>query len=226
MFDAELILFDLDGTLIDSGADIAKSVNLLREARSLEPLPSTLIESFVGNGVRRLLRRAFPEVIDAAEDDTDARSRLDELHKAYREIYRDHLLDETRMFPGVEGALRRLSGRVPMAVLTNKPFRETEMILDGLSMSGFFDEVGGGDTFPRKKPDPIGAETLLAKFGVRSEGTIMVGDSLVDRGLAESARLPFCLVTYGLGSSAVPREGCHWVVDDLEAWSKQLVEPH
>jgi len=222
---ADLILFDLDGTLIDSGADIAKSVNLLRRSESLPPLATPVIESFVGNGVRRLLRRAFEETLSPIQDETNRRRRLDALHEAYRATYQAHLLDQTRMFPGVEEALNTLRGRIPMAILTNKPFRETEMILEGLSMSAFFDEVCGGDTFARKKPDPIGAETLLARFGVTAPNGIMVGDSIVDQGLAESANLPFCLVTYGLGSSAVTTNRCRWVVDDLSSWSQRLVAP-
>lgn len=218
----ELIIFDLDGTLIDSGPDIAASVNLLRESESLTRLRLDVIESFIGNGVRRLLERAMHDVLEPLSA-TRANERLDELQSAYRAIYQQHLLDETRMFPGVEHALATLKDHVPMAVLTNKPYLETEMILDGLAMNEYFEEVCGGDTFERKKPHPVGIQTLLAKFGIDSNDAVMVGDSIVDQQTAINGRVPFCLVTYGLGSSSVPSEECAYVVDDLGPWSQEMV---
>lgn len=186
----KLVIFDLDGTLIDSAEDIANSVNEVRAQLALAPLPIPVIESYIGNGVRVLLERALdgcdPDVLERGND-------------AYLPIYRRRLLDKTKPYPGVSSALERLAapGRT-LAVLTNKPVLESVMILEGLNLDRHFASVYGGDSFPRKKPDPTGVYRLIEQAGAQPSETLFVGDSSVDLETARNAGVACCLVTYGI----------------------------
>jgi phosphoglycolate phosphatase len=185
-----LVVFDLDGTLVDSAEDIARSVNELLSDLGRPTLPHERIVSYVGNGVHRLLERsmggAAPEEIGAAV-------------APYLSIYRRRLLDHTRPYPGVIEALEALRGGPTLAVLTNKPVSESIAILEGLGLRRYFRAVYGGDSFARKKPDPIGILHLLEETGSTREETLLVGDSAVDAETARRASVRSCLVTYGPG---------------------------
>ncbi|MGH9614699.1 MAG: HAD hydrolase-like protein, partial [Bryobacteraceae bacterium] len=157
-----LLIFDLDGTLIDSKLDLAHSVNATLDHFGLPQLSHELINSYVGNGSPVLMRRALgPEASEA-----EVQRALD----WFLDYYRDHMLDYTRTYPGVMEALETLREKgVLMAVLTNKPVRFSEGILDGLKLSGYFFRVYGGNSFDQKKPHPIGIETLLRESGESPE---------------------------------------------------------
>ena len=154
-----LLVFDLDGTLINSKDDLVKSVNAVRRRLGLEPLPEETVASYVGRGVVVLMRRALGEEASEAEV-----AQAVEFFLAY---YREHMLDHTVAYPGVREALEALRPR-PMAVLTNKPVKFSQAILAGLRLDRYFTHVYGGNSFPQKKPDPIGLLTLMRNNGVEA----------------------------------------------------------
>jgi phosphoglycolate phosphatase len=202
----KLIIFDLDGTLVDSGEDIARSVNELLERSQRPNLPHSRIQSYVGDGVRKLLERSLGEASDA---------ELARAEALYLSIYRRRLLETTRPYPGVVPALKALHRERPLAVLTNKPVMESLGILEGLDLRRYFRAVYGGDSFARKKPDPIGVRFLQAEAGADADETLLVGDSTVDLSTARNAGIRSCLVRYGLGPRNEATEHPDIVVDDL-----------
>jgi phosphoglycolate phosphatase len=203
-----LVIFDLDGTLVDSKLDLVHSVNAARGLMDLPPISGELVSSYVGNGAPVLMRRALgPE---ASEADV---ARGLEFFLTY---YRAHMLDNTRLYPGVKEALDRLrDAGVKMAVLTNKPVRFSRSIVEGLGLKQHFFQIYGGNSFEQKKPDPIGIETLLGESGLARERTIMVGDSGVDVQTARNAKVQSCGVSYGFQPESFVEYPPDLVVDDL-----------
>jgi phosphoglycolate phosphatase len=192
-----LIVFDLDGTLIDSRRDLANATNALLVECGAEPLAEERIGRMVGDGAATLVARAF---------DASGVTRPPDALERFLAIYSAHLLDHTQPYPDVPEVLDQLANRVNLAVLTNKPLESTRRILDGLSLARYFapDAVIGGDgPFPRK-PDPAGLCHLMARSGARPGHTLMVGDSLIDVRTARAAAAPVCLVRYGFGFDALP----------------------
>jgi phosphoglycolate phosphatase len=195
--DYRLIVFDLDGTLIDSRRDLANATNALLVECGAAPLSEERIGGMVGDGAATLVARAFAAV------DIDRPS--DALERFLR-IYGDHLLDHTRPYPGIREALDHLRSRRQLAVLTNKPLASTRRILDGLSLASYFPPaavVGGDGPFPRK-PDPAALCHLAAQADVPLRDTLLVGDSAIDWRTARAAGVAACLVRYGFGFDGVP----------------------
>ncbi len=213
-----LVIFDLDGTLIDSKLDLVHSVNAARGLMNLPPISDALVSSYVGNGAPVLMRRALgPE---ASEADV---ARGLEFFLAY---YRAHMLDNTRLYPGVREALDRLRDTgAKMAVLTNKPVRFSRSIVEGLGLTKHFFQVYGGNSFEQKKPDPIGIETLLRESGLAREGTIMVGDSGVDIQTARNAKVQACGVSYGFQPETFAEYPPDFVVDDMRELVEHVLRP-
>jgi phosphoglycolate phosphatase len=201
-----LLIFDLDGTLIDSRLDLVHSVNATLEHMGRATLPHELIESYVGNGVAVLIQRALGE--------NPPQEEIDRGQTFFLSYYREHMLDNTVMYPGVLEALEGLRGR-EMAVLTNKPVRFSEEILAGLGIAKFFRFVYGGNSFASKKPDPEGANALLRDFSVPCEEAMMVGDSAVDVRTARNAGIFACGVTYGLGMESMRADPPDLMLDSL-----------
>jgi len=187
----ELLVFDLDGTLIDSKLDLALSVNATRADAGMQPIDHELIYSYVGNGAPMLIRRSLgPDVTDEQAEKG--------LLFFYR-YYNEHMLDNTCLYPGVrEGLDRLLAGGSRLAVLTNKPVRFSGEIVSRLGLEAHFEKVYGGNSFDTKKPDPYGLNLLLAELSVSKERSLMVGDSWVDVLTARNAEVTSCGVTYGL----------------------------
>lgn len=205
----DLLIFDLDGTLIDSKLDLAHAVNATRAHLQLPPLEHELIYSYVGNGAPVLIRRALgPEASD------ELVQQALEFFLAY---YRDHMLDYTVLYPGVRETLAKLdSGGRRLAVLTNKPVRISAAILDGLDVGKHFFRVYGGNSFEQKKPHPVGIETLLRESGARKERTLMVGDSAVDIQTARNAGIPCCGVTYGFQPESLAADPPDFLIDRMD----------
>jgi phosphoglycolate phosphatase len=201
-----LLIFDLDGTLIDSQADLALSVNATRERLGLSPLATPVIASYVGQGVSILVRKALQG--EAPEEEIE---NAISFFKAY---YRRHMLDHTVMYPGVLEALDALSDRT-LAVLTNKPVNFSRGILEGLGMLSRFSFVYGGDSFDRKKPDPVGVLRMMQDTGRSPSETLMVGDSDVDVETGRNAGIWSCGVSYGIGSKSLENAGPDFMVDNL-----------
>ncbi|MBI2956228.1 MAG: HAD-IA family hydrolase [Acidobacteria bacterium] len=188
-----VFIFDLDGTLIDSKLDLALSVNATRARFTFLPLPYEQIYSYIGDGAPMLVRRAL--------DHTDDDALVEDALQFFLAHYREHMLDNTLPYPGVREGLAELDAdRRILTVLTNKPERFSRAILDGLGLAPHFALVYGGNSFERKKPDPIGVETILRETGAAREEALVVGDSEIDVLTARNAGVRVCGVTYGLGS--------------------------
>ncbi len=210
-----LLIFDLDGTLIDSRRDLADAVNATRMRFGLAPIEERLIASYVGDGAPVLIRRALgPE---ASEE------QLAQALQYFLEHYAAHKLDFTRPYPGVPEALESFARRgLKMAVLTNKPVRISRAILEGLGLDPYFFAVYGGNSFAQKKPHPIGVETLLQEAGVAAECALLVGDSAVDVRTARNAGVKACGVTYGFQPETLEQEPPDLVVDGLPELARLL----
>jgi phosphoglycolate phosphatase len=186
----QLLIFDLDGTLIDSQLDLANSVNAARHHMKRDPLPNELIYTYVGDGAPVLLRRAM----GAEASDVEVQEAL----AFFLAYYRQHMLDNTVLYPGVRQALDEFrSHSIPMAVLTNKPIFNSQAIVDGLGLHDHFFRVYGGNSFEQKKPDPLGVNRLREEVNADRESTLMIGDSAVDVMTARNAGIRVCGVTYG-----------------------------
>jgi phosphoglycolate phosphatase len=194
-----LIVFDLDGTLVDSVRDLAESVNDLLETRGASPLSTDEVGRMVGEGARQLVGRALSaRRLDWA---------LDEALKQFLQIYDRRLLEHTRPYPGIVDVLEDVHRRARLAVLTNKPARPTGRLLDALELRKYFADVLGGDEdgVPRK-PDPTGLHLLMRRAGVANRATLLVGDSLADLETARNAGAAICLARYGFGFANLPAD--------------------
>ena len=192
-----LIVFDLDGTLVDSKRDLAESANRLLEECGGQALTEEAIGGMVGNGAPVLVARAFEAAGVSAPSDAVAR---------FLKIYDGRLLAHTRPYPQMADVLAALAARAALAVLTNKPLAATRAILTGLDLARYFpdDAVLGGDgPFPRK-PDPGGLRHLASRAKAAPDETLLVGDSLVDFRTARSASSAVCLARYGFGFAGFP----------------------
>jgi phosphoglycolate phosphatase len=185
------LVFDLDGTLIDSRRDLADAANALIVEHGGQPLPVDAITSMVGEGAPLLVRRA----IKAAGVDVDLRAAL----PRFLELYDERLLVHTRLYDGTRDALDRLASDAVMAILTNKPQHHTERILDELRIAPLFRWVIGGDTPHGRKPEPAGLNHLMMLANTSPDDTIMVGDSPIDLRTARAAGTRLCIVQYGFG---------------------------
>jgi phosphoglycolate phosphatase len=186
----DLVLFDLDGTLADTSADVAAAMNHVLRLESLPELPTAVITRFVGHGVRRLIQRSM-DVLGAPLN-----GREERMFEAFVAFYRRHMLDRTVLYPGVAETLERMRG-VRMAVLTNKPEGPSRTILQGLGAAAYFSALVGGDTLEFKKPDPRTLQVLLDRYDVAPARALMVGDTFVDIATAHAAGARACIVTYG-----------------------------
>jgi phosphoglycolate phosphatase len=206
---ADLLVFDLDGTLIDSKLDLAHSVNAARAHLGLDPLDPELIYGYVGDGAPTLIKRALPE---------DATSQQCERALLYfLAYYREHMLDYTVLYPGVREGLDRLyrAGK-QLAILTNKPVRISIGILAGLGLDLHFFRIYGGNSFEQKKPDPVGIKALCVESKVPQARTVMVGDSDVDILTARNAHCIACGVSYGFKPESLVEHPPDLMVDSLE----------
>ncbi|HVP52388.1 MAG TPA: HAD-IA family hydrolase [Terriglobales bacterium] len=192
-----LLIFDLDGTLIDSQIDLANSVNAMLRHFGRQELSHEVIATYIGDGAPMLIRRALGDPDDGHY-----------MHKAldfFLHYYREHKLDNTTLYPGIREALEALrwagnGGRRierQFAVLSNKPVGPSTKILEGLGIRDLFVQVYGGNSFPTKKPDPMGANAILEETGTRPEEAIIIGDSEIDVITGRNAGTWCCGVTYG-----------------------------
>jgi phosphoglycolate phosphatase len=220
-----LIVFDLDGTLIDSAKDLAISMNATREHLQLPPLDPQLIYSFVGNGAAVLVRRALGPDADA---DLNAKALA-----FFLTYYRAHALEHTCLYAGVREVVEQLAAaNYALAVLTNKPVRISRDIIFALGLGQHFQHIYGGDSFPTKKPDPQGLLALLSETGTAAADAWMVGDSGVDVQTARNAGIHSCGVTWGFQPDACTAENPDVLIDQpaqlfkfLNAEAIKLREP-
>jgi phosphoglycolate phosphatase len=189
-----LLVFDLDGTLIDSRLDLIHSVNAMLRHLGRPELDGDVIASYVGDGAPALVRRALA--------DTDDEALFQGAMEYFLSYYRLHKLDHTTVYEGIPETLAGLaqsSNGVQrlMAVLSNKPVNPSRLIVQALGLGDFFVSVYGGNSFTTKKPDPLGVRTILQETSVAADETLMIGDSSVDILTGRNAGLWTCGVTYG-----------------------------
>jgi phosphoglycolate phosphatase len=186
------VVFDLDGTLVDSRPDLATAVNELRREHDLPAADLGTVGSWIGEGARRLVERAIAGV------DLD----LDAALARFLGLYESVCTVATQPYPGVDEMLDRLAGRRRLALLTNKPERMTRAIVDHFGWSGRFDPLVAGDTLPFRKPDPRGLLAIAAELGVDAGALVLVGDSRIDERTAFAAGSRFLWVDWGYAAPA------------------------
>ena len=207
----QLVIFDLDGTLIDSRLDLVHSVNAALRHIGRPELPEDVIASYVGDGAPVLIQRALGgEIVDEAV----VRQGLEFFLKYYRE----HKLDHTTVYPGVAEALAAIQNSAngsprKLAVLSNKPVVPSRAIVDALGLGQFFCQIYGGNSFTTKKPDPEGARKLLEECGVKAQHAAIVGDSHVDVTTGRNAGMVTVGVTYGFAPHTLESEPPDVLVD-------------
>jgi phosphoglycolate phosphatase len=184
------LVFDLDGTLIDSKLDLVNSVNATLQEMKREALPKDVVASYVGSGAPVLIRRSLGG--NPSEEELKRALAFFLVH------YEEHKLEHTRLYPGVAETLAALKS-LPMSVLTNKPEKISVRILEGLGVAQYFRSIYGGNSFEAKKPDPTGARQILSEFGLSAGETAMVGDSEVDVQTARNAGMASVIVNFGFG---------------------------
>lgn len=204
--DVRALIFDLDGTLIDSKLDLALSVNATLDELGHDTLPHEQIASYVGRGAPTLIARA----LGGSASEEECRKGLE----FFIRYYSAHKLDHTSVYPGVREGLAVLAD-MPMAVLTNKPVRVSRDIIAGLGLGEYFRAIYGGNSFERKKPDPSGVETILREFGASPDQVMLVGDSEIDVQTARNSGTWACGVTYGFGSDGLGRIPPDLLIDSL-----------
>ncbi len=211
----KLVIFDLDGTLIDSRLDLIKSINATLRHFNHPELPGEVVASYVGDGAPMLVRRALGD----PEDEVFFKQALD----FFLGYYREHKLDHTIVYEGIPEALRRIQANGvsrKMAVLSNKPVNPSRAIVDALGLGKFFVRVYGGNSFATKKPDPLGVKTLLKETTTPAEHAMIVGDSSIDVLTGRNAGIATCGVTYGFA----PHTLCEAPPDVVIDSPKQLGE--
>ena len=202
------VIFDLDGTLVDSRVDLANAVNHVRAIFGMGRLPLDTVTGYVGEGARILVQRSLGP---------DAQDRLDEGLRMFLQSYGAHLLDHTRPYPGIPEMLDALHTRgLALSVLTNKPEAMSRTILDGLGLLRHFVTVIGGDTLPTRKPDPAGVRHLCTLTNTCADHVLLVGDSVIDLRTARAAGVAFCGVAWGLGLDGLRAAGAERIVARAE----------
>ncbi len=196
-----LLIFDLDGTLVDSRLDLTNSVNAMLRHFGRPELPCELISTYIGDGAPMLVRRSL--------GDPDDQKFVDEALLFFLGYYREHKLDNTYVYEGIKDSLEAIrearNGEVKMAVLSNKPVNPSRAIVDALGLGKFFFQVYGGNSFPTKKPDPQGALQLLKEVGVKPREAVMIGDSANDVMTAKNAGMYSVGLSYGLSPASLEK---------------------
>jgi len=189
----DLLIFDLDGTLVDTRRDLANSVNFALNALKLPALQIEEVMSYVGDGLKKLLDRSLPK---------DGLENIGEVIDIFSEHYREHCLDFSGFYPDVVNILNYFQDK-KMTVVSNKPEEFTRLILEGLRIADFFEIILGGDSLPLMKPDPGPILHILDKLNASNEKTAIVGDGTTDIEAGKAANILTCAVTYGLKEKEV-----------------------
>jgi len=186
----DLVMFDLDGTLADTGHDLADAVNFTRAHFALAPLPETKVYAHIGRGVEHLLKYAVPE---------RGPGHFNEIMRIFLDRYENHLLDRTALYPDVASVLDYFRAK-RRAVVSNKIERLTVAVVRGLGVERQFDAILGGDSAAEKKPHPALLMSVLQRFEIPAAKALMIGDGDTDIEAGKRAGVITCGVTYGLGN--------------------------
>ena len=223
----KLLVFDLDGTLIDSAQDLCNSVNATLTHFDRPPLPDEAIAGYIGNGALMLVRRAFASANGARVDE---QLLSEAYYPFFLEYYRQHKLDYTYAYEGVLEALAALrtvhdqpdAPPRAMAVLTNKPVRPSQAICEALGLAPYFLKIYGGNSFNTKKPDPEGLLALMQEAKALPGETVMIGDSQVDVQTARNAGTWSIGCTFGLAPGSLEVIPPDVLVDSPADWTEAL----
>lgn len=207
----QAIIWDLDGTLVESAPDLAKALGLLLNEQDLLGHPVELVRTMIGGGVPKLIERGFR----SAGKKLDSESR-DALVPRFMEIYMTCCAENTTLMPGARDALLSFyNAGVIQGICTNKPYEVTRRILHNLDVFGFFDSIVGGDSTAVQKPNPLPLQTCLEELDVRAEDAVMVGDSATDVKTARALDMPVILVANGYTAIPAAELGADYVVENL-----------
>jgi phosphoglycolate phosphatase len=205
----QCLLFDLDGTLVDSRADLITSINLMLAEFGRERLPDTRVINFVGEGARLLVERALRSTGETAPQT----SEIDHALEAFGRHYREHLLDRTTIYPEVEETLTSLA-HVPKAVVTNKPYEFTIALLDGIGLRRHFDIILGGDSLPERKPSPSMLLEAARRCAAAPRVSLMIGDTRVDVAAGKAAGMETCGYVPGFrGRTELAEAGADYLIE-------------
>jgi len=218
MFKAEAIVWDLDGTLVDSAPDLATALNTVLDMRGFANHSLETVRTMIGNGVPKLIERGFNAIgvrLDAEQ--------LEQLIPIFVKVYSECATEQTRPYPGIVETLEQLQAmNIPMGVCTNKPEALSRQILDGLNLSRFFNSVVGGDTTSTRKPDPQPVLRCLQELATEPKAGLMIGDSTVDVGAARAAGVEVGVVPWGYRSVPVENLGADFILEDLSELPKLI----
>jgi phosphoglycolate phosphatase len=207
----DTLIFDLDGTLVDSAPDLAYALNQVLRADGRNPLSVKDVAGMVGDGVAKLVERGFNATGGPAIDPEG-------LLSAFHAIYLNSASNLTKLYPGVLETLRTLrSDGYRMGLCTNKPIAPTNALLNALNLTEFFDAVAGGDSFPVRKPDPEHVNGVLTLLGSTAQNTIMIGDSKTDVAAAKNAGVAVIAVSYGYPRCPIEELDANIVIDSFDA---------
>lgn len=214
------LLFDLDGTLIDSRTDLATSINLMLDELGYVPLPSNQVISFVGEGIRLLVERSLRASLQSEPQEAQILQALE----VYAGKYREHLLDQTQPYPQVLKTLEAIS--LPKAVVTNKPYEFTLTILDALDLRRHFTAILGGDSLPERKPSPLPLLEAARLCEAAHADCLMVGDSRVDILAGQAAGMKTCGYVGGFrGKEELVAAHADFLIEEFSELCQLVKEP-
>lgn len=210
MFQPEAIIWDLDGTLVDSAPDLATALNTVLDKRGFAGHPLEAVRKMIGNGVPKLIERGFNAIGIRLEP-----GHLEQLVPLFIEVYTKCATDQTRPYPLITETLDQIREmNIPMGVCTNKPEALSRQILEDLGLSDYFSSVVGGDTTSARKPDPLPVLTCLRELVAKPEYSLMIGDSSVDVNAARAAGVGVGVVPWGYRHVPVTELGADFILDD------------
>lgn len=211
MLRTESIVWDLDGTLVDSAPDLASALNTVLDMRGFANHSLETIRTMIGNGVPKLIERGFNAIgmrLDA--------NQLEQLIPIFVSVYSDCAVEQTRPYPQIVETLEQLQAmNIPMGVCTNKPEALSRQILEGLGLSKYFSSVVGGDTTSTRKPDPQPLLQCLGDLRTEPQAGMMIGDSIVDVDAARAAGVAVAVVPWGYRTQAIETLGADFILEDL-----------
>lgn len=208
IFNTKLMIFDLDGTLVDTRIDIANSINQAMEKNGIRTLPEEKIFSFIGNGVDYLVEKCIGKT---------HMDQFDAIRTEYLGIYEQNISQNTTVYDDAIETLEHFS-ELDKVILSNKPEKLCKLLLADLKLDKYFKEICGGDTFGVLKPEKKGVKTLYKKYGVLQEETLLIGDGPQDINAAKNAGIKMAAVTYGYHSeNRLKKENPDLLIDTLSA---------
>jgi len=212
------VVWDLDGTIIDSAPDLGGALNTLLQNHGKPPVDENRVRSMIGNGVAKLIERGFSECGSPVGE-----TELQSLQPEFMSIYCARATRLSRLYPGAESAIRAFhESGVSQAVCTNKPELVSRSILDDMNLARYFEIVVGGDTLQYRKPHPLPLQSCLDALGSKVDSTLMIGDSAVDVETAQAVGMTVGVVTHGYARQPVETLGADFLISDLAALPGEL----